>query len=103
MAEMEHVLSKIATLERRADHLQRQLDENACSAGARSFVQAELAALKTALVTMRLHGRAAEGLPAPMVVMRELVEAVEKRGKLDPELTRLLERASSVVADFAAP
>ncbi len=102
----EHTLQqlngKIATLERRADHLQRQLDQDECSAGARSFIAAERSALEAAIVAMRLHYHEVEGLAGPLQVLRDLIAALEKLGGLDEYLTRLLERASVAVTEFDA-
>lgn len=104
--QLQQLNGKLATLERRTEHLQRQLDENACSAGARSFIKSELAALNTAMIAMRLHHAQVEGMPHPVGMLRELVAAVEKLAEdLPPQatdhLTELLERASVAITEFA--
>lgn len=100
--QMQHLSAKLSTLERRADHLQRQLDANACSLGARSFITAELAALSAAMVALRLHHAEVEGLDTPVNVLRQLILALEKHEDLDEELTDLLERASLAVTEYDA-
>lgn len=98
----QQMLGKIATLERRADHLQRQLDNWQSSSGAREFAAAERSALEAAIVCMRLHYTEVEGLEHPLQALRELIACLEKRGKLDANLTRLLERASLAVTEYDA-
>lgn len=99
---LQHLLAKRATLERRADHLQRQLSDWQTSSGARTFATAELAALETAIVCITLHYSEAEDMGHPLGVLRELIAYLEKKAKPDAELTRLLERASVVITEFDA-
>jgi hypothetical protein len=97
------LLGKVATLERRADHLQRQLDNWQSSSGAREFASAERSALEAAIVCMKLHYAEAEGMDQPMKVLRDLIAYLEKKAKPDAELTQLLERASVALTEFEAP
>lgn len=99
---LQQLLGKVATLERRADHLQRQLDRGECSPGARSFIAAERGALEAAIVALRLHHAEVEGLTKPLEVLRELIAFLESDEGSDEELTRLLERASVAVVEFDA-
>ena len=98
----QQLLGKVATLERRADHLQRQLDDWQSSSGARTFVAAERSALEAAIVCMKLHYAEVEGLEHPLQSLRELIGYLEKSGNPAPELTRLLERASVAVTEYDA-
>ncbi len=98
----QQLLGKVATLERRADHLQRQLDNWQSTSGARDFASAERAALEAAIVCMKLHYVEVEGMEHPLQSLRELITHLEKKVKLDPELTRLLERASVVITEYDA-
>lgn len=100
--QMQQLLAKLGTLERRVDHLDRQLRDNDCSPGARSFISAERSALGAAIIALRLHHAQVENLPHPVAVLRQLIDALEKRDDLDDELTELLERASVAVTEFEA-
>lgn len=99
---MQRAMGKIATLERRADHLQRQIETGNHSPSAGSFIAAEKAALEGAIVAFRIHHAEVEGLARPIEIMGEMITALEKRADGDPELTRLLERASVAVVEFGA-
>lgn len=99
---MQQLNAKMATIERRIDHLTRQLENNECSPGARSFIAAERAALDAALIALRLYHAQAEGLDTPIKVLSELLDLLEERGENDPQLTALLERASVAVTEFAS-
>ena len=104
--QLQQLNAKLATLERRAEHLQRQLDLNECSKAARSYVAAERAALEAAMIALRLHHAQVENMPHPVGVLRELVAAIEQLAEdLPPQatdhLTELLERASVAITEFA--
>lgn len=99
---LQRAMGKIATLERRADHLQRQIETGNHSPSAGSFIAAEKAALEGAIVAFRLHHAEVEGLTRPIEIMAELIAALEKHADGDLELTRLLERASVAVVEYNA-
>jgi len=103
-------MGKVSTLERRADHLQNQLDRHESSMGARDFISAERAALESAIACMRLKYAELEGMAQPLDVLRELVTFLEESGDFQGvqgaaasrKLTELLERASIALTDFDA-
>ncbi len=97
----QRLMGKIATLERRADHLQRQLNDWQSSSGARAFADAELSALESAMVCMRLQYIETERLEHPLQSLRDLIACLDKREQThDEELTQLLERASVAVVEY---
>jgi prefoldin subunit 5 len=102
MTDFQKLSSKMGTLERRAEHLERQLNDGRCSDSSRSFIVAELSALETAVQALRLKYLEIESMQHPIAVMRELIEAVEKLEGHGPKLTALLERASVAVTEFEA-
>ncbi len=104
----ENLAAKIVTLERRADHLEQRMANGWTKPTAISYELAELSALRTAIVCMRLKYAEAEKLDQPLKVLKELVELLERRGDgrikvRDSELSDLLDRASAVLTDFAEP
>ena len=100
--QLQNLNAKLATLERRYEHLGAQLEGGRFSASSRSFVEAERTALEGAMLAMRLHHAKVEGLPQPASALRELVDYLERQPKGEPALQRLLERASFALVEFDA-
>lgn len=106
---IERVLSKIATLERMAEHWERKLTEGR---GNRDFLSAELAALRYGAIALKHHRAEVEGEDTPRLALAELVDVLdlvrellatrsgyELPGELRGRLGAAFERAKRVLAD----
>ncbi len=98
MPVLKRVSSKIATLERRADHLEGQLSEWRGSPHGRDFARAELSAVKAGVAALRYHRSEIEGLDQPILALQELVEAVKEEAAWakSPEVLR----ASAILEEW---
>ncbi len=89
--------TRIATLERKEEHLENRIDRGQGSAASLEFDRTELLAVREALRALKLHRSLVERMPNAFTVLRELV-AMDPPGS--PELQALVARAVQVLEDY---
>jgi hypothetical protein len=77
---IEHVSGKIATLERRAQHLGERLNGGRQgSAASAAFDRAELSAIEAAVRALKYHRAQVETLDEPILALSEIVQAHDEQ------------------------
>lgn len=100
MEKIEHISNKIGVIERRLEHLERRLKETPDHRG-RDYDEAEMAALRVAIVCMKLHRADAEGIDGPVHALRELVDVIGPNvGAKASKLKTAVRRAESVLKEW---
>ena len=74
---IERLNARIATLERRLDHLYERINDERRSESQKSWDRSEAAALEAALRALRFHRAAADEHTDPVAALAALVEAAE--------------------------
>lgn len=94
------VWAKIQTLERRADHLRRRLDEGRGNERTMDFDRSELDALSAACVALRYHAAALYAETDPVLALAELADAIE--GDDDDRIDSAIARAQRILRELHA-
>lgn len=97
--EIKHVAAKIATLERRAEHLSDQITSGQGSPQSMGYARAELRALEVAVEALRFHRVSNGEMEDPIAALASLVEAVEQLPPTigGPDLAKALRAAERVL------
>lgn len=90
----------LAALERRLDYLETNLAGGKGSEGSRQFQEAEVRALRAAIIALTYHRSVIQRFDEPVGLLREMVDAYEGPPQAEGRLRAAVGRAKAVLEEF---